>query len=518
MRRSQVNREKRMNNEIFANDDLEQIRAHGLTLEEVEVQLNHFRQGMKNVRLRRPCRVGDGIIRVGEGELTELIVLHDQAAVAGRFLKFVPASGAASRMFENWHRLLAARGFSNPVAAAEFRGQLEKYAFYDDVQRLACREGIASLDGDGELLRIVELILSDEALGYQRLPKAMIKFHNYPFGSRTALEEQVLEGLGYLSDGNGLSRFHFTLGEDDCAEIEKFVGCLKKKIESELPVRLSIGFSCQSRATDTIAVDPSYRPFRDSRGRLVFRPGGHGSLLENLQAAGGDIVFIKNIDNVAREELLPLVTLYKKVLSGTFIRHQRIIFGLLAMLEEGDGNSGLAAAKNYLADALNIGLPSDFESLVPAQQRQIVNAQLDRPLRVCGVVPNAGEPGGGPFFVVDETGRESLQIVESFQVDRNDPGQVACWSAATHFNPVDLVCGMRDRRGIPYQLSDFIDERYYCISKKSKDGKDLLALERPGLWNGSMGRWNSIFVEVPLATFNPVKSVEDLLRPQHQGS
>lgn len=504
-------KDKRMNQKIFSREDLAQIDAEGLTTEEVQAQLDQFRRGMKKLRLSRPCRVNDGVLRVEEAEIGALTALHDEAARQGRFLKFVPASGAASRMFESWRR--------GREEGREFARQLKQYAFYEDLERLARRQGIL-LDEyilAGRLAEVIDLILADEGLGYGKAPKALIKFHKYPEGARTPLEEHLVEGAAYATDGKGHCRIHFTLGNEYLAEMEKFLGEIKVRYEREMGILFDITISDQRRSTNTIAADLFNRPFRDDQGKLVFRPGGHGSLLDNLEGLDGDIIFIKNIDNVAPERLLPLVTRYKKLLGGIFLKTEGEIFRLLAILEDGGGREAdLSVVAMYLQDVLRTKLPDCYERLTRLEQAAFLIRRLARPLRVCGVVKNEGEPGGGPFFVIDEAGEESIQIVEEFQVEKGDPGQVECWSRSTHFNPVDLVCGMRNRAGKHYRLGDHVEGSYFGISRKSKDGRDLLALERPGLWNGSMGLWNSILVEVPLATFNPVKTVEDLLRPQHQ--
>ncbi|MDI6726365.1 MAG: DUF4301 family protein [Smithellaceae bacterium] len=508
-----------MSEEIFSHDDLKQIYAEDLTPEEVYAQLDQFRAGMKKIRISRPCLVNDGIVRVDEAEIVPLAALHDEAARQGRFMKFVPASGAASRMFDSWYRALDAGISGSGEEGRSFTRDLKQYAFYEDLARMATGRGI-SLEGlisEGRQAEIVDLILADDGLGYGNLPKAMIKFHKYPDGARTPLEEHLVEGAGYLTDENGHCRLHFTLGKENLGEIEKFIDRIKVLYEEDLRVLLDITISDQRRSTNTIAADQFNRPFRDSQGKLVFRPGGHGSLLENLEGLDGDIIFIKNIDNVAPGRLLPLVILYKKVLGGIFLKTERKVFQLLAMLEERGGReANLALVAKYLKDVLQIGFPDAYERMTRPQQVAFLSRRLARPLRVCAVVRNEGEPGGGPFFVVDEAGEESIQIVEEFQVEKGDPRQLNRWSQATHFNPVDMVCGMRNREGKHYCLGDHVDNAYFGISKKSKDGRDLLALERPGLWNGSMGLWNTVLVEVPLSTFNPVKTVEDLLRPQHQ--
>jgi hypothetical protein len=506
---------------MFSREDLAQIKKHGPALADVIKQLDCFRRGMSPVRLVRPCRVGDGIIRLPERIFPELLALQAEAVARGRFGKFVPASGAASRMFEKWQRL-AYEGHRERGQEAEiWLKNLSRYPFYEDLRQAALQEGLteASWLQEENMPRLMQLLLDNRGLGLAGRPKALIKFHRYADGSRTALEEQLWEATAYLADGGGRCRCHFTLPAKGYEEIEEVTWKTGREIKSKSGLEMVVDFSCQDPRTDTIAADQAGLPFRDSAGRLVFRPGGHGSLLGNLEATGGDIVYIKNIDNVAREEQIAATIRYKKLLGGFFLFQERRIAALLAGLEGHGWEAMVLPAREYVENILGIRWEESFADARPSPQREELIRILSRPLRVCGVVPNQGEPGGGPFFVAgDRPHAESPQIVEGAQVDPLNPAQAACWSQATHFNPVDLVCSLRNHRGEPFSLKQYVDEMAFLIAKKTHEGRDLWALERPGLWNGAMAFWNSIFVEVPLSTFNPVKTVDDLLRPEHLGA
>jgi hypothetical protein len=501
-------------------EDRTRIAAHGLSLQEVERQLAIFRQGVPPVRLNRPCRVGDGIVILPEVEHPALLAAHEAARRTVRLMKFTPASGAASRMFREWYRCLYSGGFADGEAWAAFASDLRRYAFFPDL-----REGIAATGRDIEaLLRnredaaILRFILTKEGLDYGSLPKALLKFHLCPEGNRTALEEHLVEAAQYARDAGDVSRVHFTVSREHENAVRSLLSQVVPGYESRLGTVFAIGLSTQDPETDTIAVDPHLRPFRTEEGGLVFRPGGHGALLANLNTLDADVIFLKNIDNIVPDRLKAETVLWKRLLAGHLIRLQQEIFACLRLLEEGgDAECDLEGIVDFCTRRVNIVLPARFREKSPSEKRSFLFRRLNRPLRVCGMVKNEGEPGGGPFWVDDPDGQgaTTLQIVEESQIDRGDPEQRTVWSSATHFNPVDLVCGVRDYRGQKFDLPAFVDPATAAITRKSEKGRELLALERPGLWNGSMAFWNTVFVEVPIATFNPVKTVEDLLRPQH---
>lgn len=509
-----------MPDDLFSADHIRQIKAHGLTEAQVLAQIERFKSGAAPIRLNRPCTVGDGITGIPAGETEGLVKHHEREAASERFMKFVPASGAASRMFKEWFRCLEGDCFYIKAAADAFAGDIRKFAFYEDLGRVISRQG-QSLERwleQGRFRDILSAVLTSEGLNYGHLPKALLKFHTYSEGSRTALEEHLVEAVLYVRDRKQICRVHFTVSEEHRHDVEKYLAGIRKRYEQQHGVHLDIGVSVQSADTDTIAVDMENRPFRDESGRLVIRPGGHGALLSNLnRISAGDIIFLKNIDNIVPDHLKPQTILYKKILCGYLITLQKQIFRFLERLSSDLFTaSDLGRIVLFCQEKLNIVFPDGFEELAAASQRATVFSKLNRPIRVCGMVKNEGEPGGGPFWVDEKDGTQSLQIVEESQVDPLSEAQRAIWASATHFNPVDLVCGIRDYRNRKYDLQQFVNQKAFSIVQKTEKGRDLRALELPGFWNGSMAYWTTVFVEVPLETFKPVKTVYDLLRPAHQ--
>jgi len=503
---------------IFSAEDRIQIQQRGISPERIREQLELFARGISYLNLHRPCTLGDGIEAIPRQEEAALVESYEQAAATGRCLKFVPASGAASRMFKEWFKGLERPWLSTEPTARTFVEQLPRYPFYEDLCQAAAREGrdIAALSQVGDYAAILKYVLTPKGLDYGSLPKALLKFHKYPWGSRTALEEHLVEAARYVVDGRRISRLHITVSPEHRQPVEEFLAKIKSKYEESYGVTYEIGISCQEKATDTIAVDLENRPLRDENGRLCFRPGGHGALLQNLNALDGDIIFLKNIDNVSPEGMLEVTVRFKKLLAGLLLKRQEETFCQLEKLHGGKiDQEELSAIDLFCRQRLHIVFPEGYLKWPPEKKMATWRQKLSRPLRVCGVVRNEGEPGGGPFWVRDDDGGQSLQIVEEAQVDSRDREQQARWRAATHFNPVDLVCAVRDFQGKKFDLEKYVDPRAVSIARKSDHGRDLQALELPGLWNGAMANWNTIFVEVPLATFNPVKMVEDLLRPQH---
>ena len=503
---------------MFSPSDIEYIRSRGTTEERIAQQIERFRRGATALILDRPATVGDGIVRVAEEEKGRLVSLHEEAARAGRCLKFVPASGAATRMFKDWHAALNRGGFGSPAEFDAFAENLPRYAFYGDLREALSKAGLgeARPGAAGTWREILDLILGEKGLNYACKPKALLKFHRYGDASRTALEEHLVEAALYVKDGQGLCRVHVTVSAEHLEPVRQWIGKVRGDYERRFGVRYEIGLSVQSESTDTIAVDLENRPLRARDGRLLFRPGGHGALLYNLRAIEGDIVFVKNIDNVVPDRLKDTTVLYKKILGGCLVALQGELFGRLrALSDPSAGAEVVEEAARFASERLTCLLPPGFESRPTEERREILMRALDRPLRVCGMVKNEGEPGGGPFWVREPDGGCSLQIVEEVQVDKGKAGQAELWASSTHFNPVDLVCGVRDFRGRPFDLERFVAADQVFISVKSHEGRDIKALELPGLWNGSMARWHTVFVEVPIETFNPVKTVEDLLRPAH---
>jgi hypothetical protein len=519
---------------VFRAEDLRQIEERGLTLEKVLADIERFKKGFPVVKLQRPCTVGDGISVLQDGELARLGHVHARAAAAGRMMKFVPASGAASRMFQLLlsflERSKAAKDSQNetPVDAGDhdyqmvrqFLRDLKQFAFYEELRSVMARDGLSieQVLTDGCHADILTYLLTAGGLNYADLPKGLIPFHRYADHVRTPLEEHLVEAAAYTRDRDHVARVHFTVPVEHYEAMGKHVEAVRQRCE-RAGCRYLVTFSVQKPSTDTIAVDQENEPVRDEAGRLVFRPAGHGALLENLHDLHGDVIFIKNIDNLAVDRLKPQTYLYKKALASYLVELQNTTFRYLqALLHEQVGEQSLQEIFAFAREKLFLVPPADLARKSRAERIAFLAGRLNRPLRVCGVVPNTGEPGGGPFWVRQSDNTLSLQIIEAAQVDMRDAGQRALWEAATHFNPVDLVCGVRDYCDRPFDLSRFSDPDTGFIAQKSKNGKVLRALELPGLWNGAMAHWNTVFVEVPLITFNPVKTVFDLLRDAHQGA
>jgi hypothetical protein len=492
------------NEPLFTEADRQQMKALDIAEDEARRQVALFANPPAQTRLLRPCSVGDGITQLAPARHAALLEAWSDAARAGRLTKFVPASGAASRMFQS---LLAAKG-ANDDAAADVRKLFEalpRFAFKDALAAVLERRGttLSAELASGKAGRVLAALFDDDGLGYSSLPKGLIPFHRYDGGPRTAFDEHLVEGAACVRDAAGVARLHFTVAEEFRGRFTEQLSSVRSALEAAHGVRFQVGFSEQAHATDTLAVDGDNRPFRAPDGTLVFRPGGHGSLLHNLEALGGDVVFVKNIDNVQHERHAAATTLWKKLLAGHLLLLEQQARALDARLEKGEGAAAEAEARAFLRDGLGLGPDASLTC-------------LRRPLRVCGVVKNQGEPGGGPFWVRGDERFGAPQIVESSQVDLSDAAQAALWKGSSHFNPVDLVVSLRRADGSPHPLKDFVDPSTVFISKKSKDGRELKALERPGLWNGAMAGWNTVFVEVPPETFTPVKTVFDLLRPLHQ--
>ncbi|MFZ3255392.1 MAG: DUF4301 family protein [Syntrophales bacterium] len=498
--------------------DIRQLRTAGISQEKAQAQLDFLQNGVKPLRLDRPCTVGDGIVAIPAAELPILTKLHDEAAAKGRCMKFVPASGAASRMFTNWHNTLAKGVSQCPDFKRAITNNLPKFAFFPELKRTLADRGqdVETLLKQGNLQHILDFILSARGLNYGQLPKALLSFHNCKEGNRTALEEHLVEAALYTADAQGNCRIHFTISEGHHRQTIHFIEKICEPHEARLGITLQIEISTQSPASQTMAMEGG-KLARDAAGRLMLRPGGHGALLENLNALKeGDIIFIKNIDNVTHDKTKAELVLYKKALGGYFVslqeesfRHLRNLSAPTITLQE------IGAARRFCENKLSAAFSTTFTELPLAQQRERLAERLHRPLRVCGMVRNEGEPGGGPFWVAE--GREcSLQIVERHQIDACDSAQSALWDASTHFNPVDIVCGLRDYQGKQFDLAAFVDQAAFSLTEKNEKGRQLKVLEYPGLWNGSMSRWNTVFVEVPNATFSPVKTIDDLLKPGHQ--
>ncbi|MBN2568875.1 MAG: DUF4301 family protein [Deltaproteobacteria bacterium] len=503
---------------LFSEEDKRIFKKKGLTEDEVLYQVNLFKREREALRLNRPCRIGDGIIVIPDSGRDHLTAIHDRASEEGIMIKFVPASGAASRMFRDWYGYYEAENFDRSGKGADIINDIRKYPFYNDLTDVISQDGsdIKELSNSGEYRAILEYVLTERGLNYAHLPKALIRFHRYAERCRTALEEHLVEAALYVRNGKGEAGIHLTISEEHIEGIRDFIKNVRKDYEEKYDVKFNLSLSTQHPSTDTIALDDENKPFRDAEGQLVFRPGGHGALLKNLNEIDSDIIFVKNIDNIVPDRMKDETVLYKKILGGCLLTLQRDIFGYLRILKDkGLDEKKLEEIVSFSKEKLSATFPCSFNTFSLEEKSDFLFNRLNRPLRVCGVVRNAGEPGGGPFWVEEADGKQSLQIVESAQVDLESETQRNIWESATHFNPVDLVCGVRDFRGQPFDLKQFVDKDTYLIVEKSMEGRSLRALERPGLWNGSMAGWNTVFVEVPIATFNPVKTVDDLLRKEH---
>ncbi len=523
-----------MNASFFTPEDLEAMKAHELSVEAVLAQIEIFKKGTPYVRLDRACTIGDGIIRLPATQHERLIETFAAAQTSGRVMKFVPASGAASRMFKmlesvlhlpdppSWETVVEKAQHHDPTfqPVKDFIDNLSRFAFYDNLRTVLAQQGKSLEDAveRGDYRRILAAVLLPAGLNYANLPKGLIPFHRYPDGSRTPFEEHLVEAVAYTRDVRGCARIHFTMPTEPDLQnaVRAHLDAVRGRYEAG-GAQFEITFSIQKPSTDTIAVDLNNRPFRDAAGRMVFRPGGHGALLENLNDLRGDIVFIKNIDNVVPDCLKADTIRYKKILGGYLVLLQQQVFEYLEMLSHSRcPDETLAEIFRFIEQVFSTPVPPELRTGTRRARVAFLWERLNRPLRVCGMVKNQGEPGGGPFWVKDRQGNIVRQVVETAQIDPADPGQQAILAGATHFSPTDFVCAVRDFQGEPFDLLRFRDPDSGFITHKSQNGRDLKALELPGLWNGGMAYWNSVFVEVPVTTFNPVKTVFALLRPEHQ--
>jgi len=503
---------------FFSEEDLRAITDRGMDIAVVLRQLEIFRRGVEPIKLVRPARTGDGIVQVMPSERDTLVSLHNQAAMKGRTLKFVPASGVASRLFRNWQSCCRLGRFDSEEGSAKFLQNIVKFAFYDDLKAVMALHGqnVESYIRDKRCADILEYILTRKGLNYTWLPKALLKFHIYPGRSRTALEEHLAEAALYIRDAQSTCRIHFTISKEHESQFKELLHRVRADYENLYGVRYEISVTTQLPSTDTIAMDADNKPFRNRNGDILFRPGGHGALLQNLNAVGGDIIFLKNIDNVVPDRLKDVTALYKKVLGGYLVQLQNEVFRILNLFSGGEvDDAQLSRIIRFCRERLLLSFPDGFMDHSASTKKEYIFQKLNRPIRICGMVKNEGEPGGGPFWVEEKDGTRSLQIVEESQIDPDSREQKEIWRSSTHFNPVDLVCGVRNYRGERFDLHHYADRDAVLISKKAYENGEIKALELPGLWNGSMTFWNTVFVEVPLETFNPVKTVDDLLRKSH---
>jgi len=514
---------------MFSENDLKQIESKGIELSEINKQIDHFINGFPYIRLVRPATAGDGIFSFREKDISYYTAYFTSHVDDLRVVKFVPASGAATRMFKHLFEFRDTFD-GDPGRREAFRKEqdfnsvsyliehLPEIAFYHALEASLERRGLhaSRLVEAWRLDLLINTILEYPGLNYGNLPKGLILFHNYPEGARTAAEEHLVEAADYARNSDGTARIHFTISPEHKLKFQELFSRVKETYEKRFGISFSIDFSEQLPSTDTIAVDENNEPFRLPDGSLLFRPAGHGALLQNLNLMEADIIFVKNIDNIVPDRLKSVTFTYKKLIGGylLYLRDQVNRF-LLAADAHKLSDKDVSGMASFMESHLQMSLPEEFSRLSLEGRQQLLVPLLNRPIRVCGMVRNEGEPGGGPFWVRESDGRETLQIVETAQIDLKNPDQKAIVDRATHFNPVDLVCSIRDYKGKPFNLNGFVDENAGLISLKSSGGRKLKAQELPGLWNGAMANWITVFVETPIITFNPVKTVNDLLRKEH---
>ena len=505
---------------MITDQDRELLAQKGISEAKLQQQLRQFAEGFPYLRLKGAAAVGQGILRPSDSEREAFLTAWDAytATTGHRVVKFVPASGAASRMFKDLFAFLDA-DYDTPQTTFEktFFDRLVDAPYYDALDD-ACHvfhgKGIAALLDEGDYKAVVSALLTEEGLNYGNLPKGLLQFHKYDDGVRTPVEEHLVEGALYAKGSDGRVSVHFTVSPQHRPLFEALISDKSEELAAQFGAQFDVSFSEQKASTDTVAANADNTPFRQADGSLLFRPGGHGALIENLNEIEADVIFIKNIDNVVPDRLKEPTVEGKKLIGGVLVSLQRQVFDYLARFDKGIvSEAELQEMLRFLEEKCCCHTD---EQLTGDALAAYLRRKLCRPIRVCGMVKNVGEPGGGPFLAYNPDGTCSPQILESSQIDMSDPAKKAMFEQGTHFNPVDLVCAVRDYKGQPFNLPDYVDPQTGFISHKSKDGKELKALELPGLWNGAMSDWLTVFVEVPLITFNPVKTVNDLYREEHQ--
>ena len=508
---------------MITKQDLSQLKHKGIEEKQALDQLKQHKTGFPYADIQRPATPGDGIIVIEPTEISKYDNIYSTAITDGLDVcKFVPASGAASRMFKDLYSFLETPDkqlieIVNKPPFSEFFKRLKDFAFYNDLKKLLPDN--LDMNSTDSYKQIVKMILAEEGLNYGNKPKGVLKFHRYKNSENTPMEEHLLEAALYGKNYINKSYVHFSVSKEHEKLFNEVLSSSKDRMEKIYDTNYEVSFSNQKPSTDTIAATPDNKPFRLDNGEILFRPGGHGALIQNLNDLNHDIIFVKNIDNVVPEHLVADTVLYKKLLTGILIEYRDQIFRILNKLDSFSTlESGISNGLEFIGDVLKRDV-THLNILKDSNRQERANRIreiLNRPIRVAGMVKNEGEPGGGPFWVKSATGTISLQIVESSQIDMNNSDKKSIVDQSTHFNPVDLICSTKDYKGNKFNLLDFVDPVTGFISEKSMNGKTLKALELPGLWNGAMAHWLTFFVEVPVSTFNPVKTIFDLLRPQHQ--
>lgn len=503
----------------FTQTDIDFIKNRGNSLEKIEQQLYFFRTGIPKINLVKSATVGDGIWKFSEEEIQSLVNYFDKHKHNYSLEKFVPASGAATRMFQFLIEFInefdleteTINTYLNKKNAKDlsiFVFGLKNLPFYEILKSktIALYPDFYSFSNDKKQYVLIQTLLHAEGLNFAKKPKGILPFHTKKNHIATPTEENLMEAA-FMAKPNVKTKIHFTINKEFQSDFEKITNLFPD---------FEVSFSYQDQASDTLAVNEDNLPFRLETGEIFFRPGGHGALIENLNALQSDLIFIKNIDNVSQNHKV-IISTYKKVLGGVLMHVQHQIFNYLKLLTSGNVNENqLKEIKTFAEEKASFPLPEEFQFFQHEYKIEYLIKVLNRPIRVCGMVKNEGEPGGGPFWVQDEKGRQTLQIVESSQIDFDNKTQKTIAKEATHFNPVDIVCGVKNFKGEKFDLTQFVDPKTAFITEKTKNGKPIKAFELPGLWNGAMAKWTTMFVEVPLETFNPVKTVNDLLKPAHQ--
>ena len=496
---------------MYTQNDLALFEARGVTPEQIDKQVANFKTGFNAVTLTGPATVGNGIIRIEKQEEDMLLLAYDKAVNEMQITKMVPASGSATRMFKDLFSYLnSADDAEMPGNIENFFAKIESLPFYNSLDKTIaeCGESLSELREKGDFKKIMNYVLV-EGLKYGDTPKGLIEFHTYADIVRTPFDEHLAEGALYASV-KGISNIHFTVSEEHTEKFKKHLEEVVKLFEKKFGIKYNVSFSIQKPSTDTVSIESNGELLRDDKGNIIFRPGGHGALIHNLNDLDADIVFVKNIDNVSPDKNKPDTCLYKKLIAGLLVNLQEKIFGYLKQLDKEDVAPATLQEINAFTKE-KLGFKGDKEEYSIEELKDMLN----RPIRVCGMVKNEGEPGGGPFWVKCDNG-ERLMICESAQIDLKEASQKAIFDASTHFNPVDLVCGIKDYKGNKFNLLDYVAQEQGFINYKSYKGRDIEVQELPGLWNGAMANWITLFVEVPLTTFTPVKTVFDLFKPEHQ--
>ncbi|MDR6845467.1 DUF4301 family protein [Flavobacterium granuli] len=512
----------------FTSLDFLQIHEHGIPLENIKTQFNIFKKGIQKTVLVNPATLDSGILKLSDADFEQKVNYFDANISKLKLKKFVPASGAATRMFKFLSAFLNEFDFENESINAYINRKkdaelalfiigMDKFPFFEGVDKelKEIYPDFDSLGRDYKNYYFIKTLLSSEYFDFASKPKGVLPFHKYESYIATPIQEHLNE-CAFYATSNNQSDLHFTVSENHQTQFEEIIEKIKGKIEAKSNSSITVSYSYQKKETDTIAVDTGNNPFRNEKGMLVFRPGGHGALIENLNAIDTDVVFIKNIDNVCQNNI-EQVSFYKKALAGVLLDLQCQLFGFLNALDSQEITlEKITEILAFLKSQLNIEMNDGFHKFKLENQVNELKEALNKPIRVCGMVKNEGEPGGGPFWVRGTDGRLTLQIVETSQIDLNNASQLKILGNATHFNPVDLVCGLKNYQNKKFDLKEFVDPNSGFIVHKNSGGIDLKAYELPGLWNGAMANWLTVFVEVPLFTFSPVKTVNDLLKTAHQ--